>query len=89
MAKSLKDCCSTIRELFKSNKTSRATISVDFFRDIVDRHRIEGVFIAALNRHAMENFKFGIMKLDPYRYMVFKTTDKYFKEDSYVTDDDE
>ena len=89
MPKSVKECCITIRELLRSNHYARATISIDFFREIVDRHRIEKTFIETLNNYAQEHYRFGMVRLDSLRFMVFRTTDKYFKEDPHALVDGE
>jgi len=89
MPKPLKDCCTTIWDLLRKNKLSRATISAEFFRQIVERQRLETVFITALNDLAMQQYRFGVIKLDPFRFLVFKTTDKYLKEDPYAPTDED
>lgn len=89
MANSLSTCCETINKLMRNNKAARGTLTGEFFREIVDRQRIENTFLESLNNHAMEYFQFGIVKLDPSRYLVFRTSDKFFKDDPYKPEDED
>ena len=89
MANSLSTCCEAIHQLMRSNRRARGTLTGEFFREIVDRQRIEANFLEQLDIYAKENFKFGIVKLDRSRYLVFRTSDKFFREDPYKPEDED
>lgn len=89
MANSINVCCEKIHILMRNNRIARGTLTGEFFRDIVDRQRIENSFLDMLNEYAIENYQFGIIKLNSSRYLVFRTSDKFFKEDPYKPEDEE
>ncbi len=88
MAKSIHFCAKTLHLLMRKHKRARATLTADFFREIVDRSRIEESFIDALNEYAIDTYQLAIVKLTRSKYLLARTYDRYFVEDEHVWEDE-
>lgn len=83
MAISRAACCEAINKLLKKNKAARATMSADYLRQVVDRQRLEKNFINDINEIAISEYDFLIYQLSRNKFLIARTTDKYFEEDTY------
>lgn len=83
----IKVCCRALNKLLKSNKLTRITLSADFLRKIVQRQRLETVFIDSVNLCGQE-YEFVLVRLSQLKFLLVRTTDRYLPEDIYHADDD-
>jgi predicted transglutaminase-like protease len=87
-ARSILACCEEIYKVMRRNKVGRATLSSEYFRELVDRSRIEDAFLSSFNKIAIQEFDFAVMRVSRTKYMSFRTTDKFVDEDPYKPEDE-
>lgn len=89
MPKSIKRCADDLAGLL--SRKPRVTLSAGFFRETVDRTRIEGTFLDQLYDYCLDNKSLVVIKITDEKYLLVKTTDRYLPQDPYKppTDEDE
>ena len=89
MANSIRSCAKTLHKLMLNDKKARATMTGDYFREIVDRSRIEESFLTTLNEYTIDAYKLVVVKLSRSKFLLARTYDRYLGDDKYVWDEDE
>jgi len=86
MNKPICACCDELSRLMREHRFQRATISIEYFRGIVQRQRIEGTFLESLNDMAIAEYDIAIIRVSRTKFIVVRTSDKYFKDDPCSVD---
>ncbi|MGO8942444.1 MAG: hypothetical protein ACLQJ7_02050 [Syntrophobacteraceae bacterium] len=66
------------------NQKKRATITAEWFRELVGRHRIEDSFLLSLNSHSIEYHSIAVNRVGQSKFLLSSTIDRYLDEDPYA-----
>ena len=80
--------CEEITGLMKRNGTSRATITREFFLQIIDRTRIEDSFWENLNKIGKDGYHVVFVEIKRSTILAVRTWDRYLPEDPFVDNED-
>ncbi len=83
------ECAKIVSDLLKSHRFKRATMSDPYFRQLMCRGRIEGSFLAKLNKAAEKSQRpFAVSKINS-EYVAARASQRHFKDDCEDEDTDD